>query len=343
MAHPKKNKITKMSDLARIAGVSKSTVSRALAGNELVNKATRDRIAALAKEYNYRINTQARNFRTKQSLTIGLLVSTLSDADWQISDPFFLELIGSIAVRLNQCGHSLLLSSSRLSGINDVDDFINQNLCDGVIIIGQANIHEALNLLHDQLPTMVVWGAHVDNQRYVTVGGDNLRGGFLATQHLLSKGCKNIVFMGDPDMLEEQLRYQGYCRALQEAGLDVKPELLITPEHINNGAVTSINSLLDSGVVFDGIVAISDMFAMAAIRALKSAGVSVPNQVAVVGYDDIAMASYFVPSITSIRQDRELGGQLLVDKVLALIEGVGATSQILETSLQERASSKLSS
>jgi len=341
MAAPKKNKITKMSDLARIAGVSKSTVSRALAGNELVNKATRDRIAALAKEYNYRINTQARNFRTKQSLTIGLLVSTLSEADWQISDPFFLELIGSIAVSLNKSGHSLLLSSSRLSSNEDVDSLINDNLCDGLIIIGQANIHATLNYLHDQFPTMVVWGAPQENQHYITVGGDNELGGFLAAQHLLRKGCTRIVFMGDPDMLEENLRYQGYCRALQEAGLEVDDTLLITPQHVNNGAVTAIQELIDIGIAFDGLVAISDVFAMTAIRTLEDAGMSVPSQVAVVGYDDISMAQHYLPAISSVRQDRELGGRLLVEKVLSLVEGNVTRSEILETSIIERASSNL--
>ncbi len=335
----KKNKISKMSDLARIAGVSKSTVSRALAGNELVNKATRDRIAALAKEYNYRINTQARNFRTKQSLTIGLLVSTINDADWQISDPFFLELIGSIAVNLNQHGHNLLLSSSRLSGDSDVDTFINENLCDGVIIIGQANIHEALNHLHDHLPTMVVWGAPAPDQRYITVGGDNVKGGYLATKHLLEQGCRNIVFMGDPTMLEEAHRFKGYTRALQEYDLEVNENLIVTPNHIDNGVVQATNTLLENGVKFDGIVTISDVFAMAVIKTLRNAGLRVPNDVLVVGYDDISMSEYFMPAISSIRQDRQLGAQLLVEKVLALVEGESAISSVLETSLITRSSS----
>lgn len=338
MAAAKKNKITKMSDLARIAGVSKSTVSRALAGNELVNKATRDRIAALAKEYNYRINTQARNFRTKQSLTIGLLVSTMANAEWQISDPFFLELIGSIAVSLNKRGHSLLLSSSKLSGADDIDAFIDQNLCDGVIIIGQANIHEALNQLHAHLPSMVVWGAKQDDQRYITVGGDNEKGGYLATKHLLDQGRNKIIFMGDPSMLEEKLRYQGYLKALQEAGVELDASYLVTPKHENKGAVKATEAIVKSGLDFDGIVAISDVFAMSAIRALENAGINVPQQVGVVGYDDISMASYFLPAISSIRQDRELGGQLLVEKVLALIEGDNPSSQIIETSLKVRAS-----
>ncbi|MEY3018366.1 MAG: hypothetical protein RL336_1501 [Pseudomonadota bacterium] len=333
-----KPKITKMSDLALIAGVSKSTVSRALAGNELVNKETRDRIAALAREHNYRINTKARNFRTKQSLTIGLMVPS-SQSKWQINDPFFLELLGSIAVALNEQGHELLLSSAKLSAEHGIDQLVSQSHCDGLIFIGQADIHEQLNELADFNHAMVVWGGKVDQQRYITVGGDNVKGGFLATQHLLNQGRRRIAFVGDKATVEGGMRFQGYLNALQDAGIAFDDALFIEPKTGKDGAMKAVKEALSNGLQFDGLFALSDLIGMAAMRALAGHGVSIPDDVAVVGYDDISLSAYFVPPITSIRQDRELGGQLLVEKILALLEGDAVESSLLETSLVVRQSS----
>ena len=145
--------------------------------------------------------------------------------------------------------------------------------------------------------------------------------------------------MGDPNMLEEAHRFEGYKRALQENGVEFNNDLVVTPDHIDNGVVIAIEGLLQKGIKFDGIVTISDVFAMAAIKTLRQAGIKVPGDVLVVGYDDISMSEYFMPAISSIRQDRQLGGQLLVEKVLALVEGESASSSVLETSIIVRSSS----
>ncbi len=331
-------KITKMSDLALIAGVSKSTVSRALAGNELVNKETRDRIAALAREHNYRINTKARNFRTKQSLTIGLMVPS-SQSKWQINDPFFLELLGSIAIALNERGHELLLSSAKLSAEHGIDELVSQSHCDGLIFIGQADIHQQLNDLASFNHAMVVWGGKLDDQKYVTVGGDNFKGGYEATKHLLSLGRQRVALLGDNTTVEGSMRFAGYRLALEEAGIAFDELLCIRPEAVKNGGMKAVQKCYDSGIRFDALFAFSDILAMAVIRALTPRGVSIPDDVAVVGYDDIALAGYYLPPITSIRQDRELGGQLLVEKLLALLDGEQVASSLLETTLVVRQSS----
>jgi DNA-binding LacI/PurR family transcriptional regulator len=333
-----KHKITKMSDLALIAGVSKSTVSRALAGNELVNKETRDRIATLAREHNYRINTKARNFRTKQSLTIGLMVPS-SQSKWQINDPFFLELLGSIAVTLNERGHELLLSSAKLSSEHGIDELVSQSHCDGMIFIGQADIHQQLNDLASYNHAMVVWGGKLEDQRYITVGGDNFKGGFEATRHLISLGKKRIAFLGNHTTVEGGMRFEGYKQALREAGYALDESLMIMPEAGKNGGLKAVQKRHADGLRFDGLFALSDILAMAAIRALAAENVSIPEDVSVVGYDDISLAGYYVPPISSIRQDRELGGQLLVEKLLALLDGQSVSSSLLETTLVVRQSS----
>ncbi len=338
-AKSKKPAVVKMSDLAKLAGVSKATVSRALSGSELINPATRARIQALAKQYNYRLNTQARNFRLKESLTITVIIPSAESAKWQISDPFFLELLGSISVCLMEKGHEMLLSAvdfhlpDKTSGLSKINS-------DGIIVIGQSYIHKGLNEYARSHPQLVVWGARMEDQDYCCVGGDNLRGGLLATQHLIERGCKHIAIIGDREVPEGNLRYQGYLRALQDAGIERNPALEISIGSQKNEGYDATLLLLTRGVKFDGIFLLSDALAMASINALDEHGIAVPKDVAIVGYDDISLARYYTPSITSVHQDREIGGRLLVEKLLQLIDGQEVESFTMPTNLVVRKSSK---
>ncbi|HOY23741.1 MAG TPA: LacI family DNA-binding transcriptional regulator [Cellvibrio sp.] len=326
----------KMSDLARMAGVSKSTVSRALQNSELINVETREMIQRLAKLHNYRLNTQARNFRLKESLTIAVLIPSAENAKWQISDPFFLELLGSISVSLMEKGHDMLLSGLNLHEEDSSGIGLSKINCDGIIVIGQADIHQRLNHMAQTYEPMVVWGAQLDGQHYCTVGGDNLLGGRLATQHLIEQGCRRIAVIGDHNTPEAMLRYQGYERALVNAGLAIDPRLLIVTEGQKDAGYQATLRLLASGVEFDAIFALSDAIAMKAINALDTYGLSVPADIAVVGYDDISLTRYYTPSITSVHQDREIGGRLLVEKLLQILDGHQVSSVILPTNLVVR-------
>lgn len=329
----------KMTDLAKMAGVSKSTVSRALQNSELVNLETREKIQALAKEHNYRLNTQARNFRLKESLTIGVVIPSAENAKWQITDPFFLELLGSISVSLIEQGHEMLLSGLSLHAVASGHDGLRRINCDGLIVMGQADCHEDLNRIADGHTPMVVWGAKLPDQRYCTVGGDNLRGGQLATQHLLEQGCKRIAVIGDWSTPEGELRYQGYRQALQQANIEPLPSLELAIDSSSVRYHKSVLGLLSSGIDFDGLFCLSDAIAMASINALHSHGLVVPDTIAVVGYDDISLSRYYTPSITSVHQDLEIGGRMLVEKLLEMLDGQQVASSLLSTSLVVRNSS----
>lgn len=330
----------KMTDLAKMAGVSKSTVSRALQNSELVNLETREKIQALAKEHNYRLNTQARNFRLKESLTIGVVIPSAENAKWQITDPFFLELLGSISFSLIEQGHEMLLSGLSLHAVASGHDGLRRINCDGLIVVGQADCHEDLNRIADGHTPMVVWGAKLPDQRYCTVGGDNLRGGQLATRHLLEQGCKRIAVIGDWNTPEGELRLEGYRQALKKAHISPCAELEIALGSSRDNHHKAVLRLLSSGSGFDGLFCFSDAIAMAAISTLNEHGVAVPDDVAVIGYDDISLARYYTPSISSIHQDREIGGRLLVEKLLEMLDGQQVESSLLTTNLVPRNSSR---
>ena len=329
-----------MSDLAKMAGVSKSTVSRALAGSDLVNKETRAHIQKLAAEHNYRVNTNARNFFLQNCLTIAVLLPSANRGDWRISDPFFLELLGGIAEAVNEKGHQLLLAKTHPQTGNWIKEFIDAHTTDGVILIGQGAQHDKINEIAEHFNALSVWGAKVDEyQRYPTVGSDNELGGYKATRHLLEQGRRRIAFLGYTTLPEISLRHAGYRRALREADIAADDSLQRPARHSKSAGYLSTQKLIEEGVDFDAIFAVSDLFAMAAITALQERGIRVPEDVAVVGYDDVAISAFYNPPLTSVRQDRSEGGRLLVENLLAAIDGEAPPCRLLDTELIVRKSS----
>ena len=328
----------KMSDIARLAGVSESTVSRALAGSELIAKKTRDRIVAIAKEHNYAVNRQAQNLRLQSSQTISVIIPVSHEPLQPISDPFFLELLGAIADAVTELKYDLLLS--RVSAEDWQQRVASHSYVDGLIVIGQSAIHEQLNA-YAQINTLplVVWGAKQPNQHYVTVGVDNQQGGKLATEHLLAQGRKHIVFLGDPDLPEVKQRYQGYCEALASAGISLPQEYTLHCGFSAASGHLALEKLLNLNIPFDGVFASSDLLASIALKHLFERNIQVPRDVAMVGFDDISLASHLMPALTTVSQHIQQGGKALVHNLFAQIRGEGASSQVLDASLVVRGSS----
>ncbi|WGO98600.1 LacI family DNA-binding transcriptional regulator [Saccharophagus degradans] len=322
MSKPTKKPTPQMSDIARLAGVSKSTVSRALANSPLVNQETKDLVQKIAREQNYRLNTVARNFRLKESLTIAVLIPSAGNAGWRLSDPFFLELLGSIAEAVDRHDHQLLLSRTSAQDSDWIEDFVNKRRADGIILIGQGSQHEAINKLAATFKAVSVWGAKIDeHQHYPVVGSDNVLGGLRATAHLIERGRKRILFLGYNTLPEVSQRYRGYCDAHASANLAIDPKLQVATGSDESDGYLAVINAIESNIDFDGVFAVSDVLAMSAIRALQERKISVPKDVSVVGYDDIALASYYNPPITTIHQNRSAGGKILVDNLLEAIEG----------------------
>jgi DNA-binding LacI/PurR family transcriptional regulator len=188
---------------------------------------------------------------------------------------------------------------------------------------------------------MVVWGAEHGRGDAVVVGGDNAHGGACAAERLIALGRRELLFLGDVRHAEIRDRQQGFAKALKKAGL--KPQTL-TPAAFTFGAgftavqahLANLARLTKGGRAPDGLFAASDLLAMGAVRAFTDAGLAVPDQVSVIGYDDSPAAQSFAPPLTSVRQDWHHGGVLLARKVLDLIAGQDAASEIMPTELVVR-------
>ena len=330
---------SKMAEVAQHAGVSLSTVSRALAGSPLISEDTRALVQDAAERLNYRVDAAGSSLRTGLTRTVGVVIPLAHAAKQNLSDPFFLEILGGIADELSARGYSLLLHKVTEDPAEWISTIFRGRRADGVIVIGQSLHHGVLNRLAGMRFPMVVWGALLKGQRYVSVGSDNETGGHAATEHLLSQGCRSIAFLGDPAAPEVAARRKGYARALSEAGLERAPHLEVAVRFGNDTAYHAVGALVDADVELDGVVACSDVFAMSAIRALSERGRKVPADVAIVGYDDIPFAAYTTPPLTTIRQDCQTGARLLVDKLMRAIGREGIDSAVIPTELVVRASS----
>ncbi|MFZ6815714.1 LacI family DNA-binding transcriptional regulator [Undibacterium sp. Rencai35W] len=329
-----------MADIARLAGVSTSTVSRALSGSSLVNDETRKRIEELARSLNYTINIGAQNLRLKQNRTVAVVVPYDSATRQHLSDPFFLSMLGSLADALTDRGFDMLLSRVDAERLDSAAQIYDTGRVLGVILIGQWRHHDQLNQLAARRVPIVVWGAQLPQQLYVTVGSDNVMGGLLATEHLIQSGRKHLAFFGDTQLPEVAHRYEGYCKALSQHGITLDERLVVPASFIEEGGRLAVEELCQRGIAFDGLFACSDLLAMTAINTLREKGFQTPDDVAVVGYDDIELARYFHPPLTTVRQPIALAGQALVDALLVLADQRNATPQLLSTELIPRSSSR---
>jgi DNA-binding LacI/PurR family transcriptional regulator len=335
-----------MADIARLAGVSVSTVSRALNGSTLVNDETRQRVAELARSLNYTINESAKNLRLQRNQTIAVVVPYDARSRQHISDPFFLSMVGSLADALTDRGFDMLLSRVDAEALDSVSALYDAGRAVGIVLIGQWRHHDQLNALAARGVPIVVWGGQLPQQLYCTVGGDNELGGRLATEHLLAQGRRRILFLGDPQLPEVALRLAGHRQALAAAGLAFEgARVCVVPfeEHDAERAIAEqvvAERVLAQPPSFDAIFACSDLIAILAMRALRSASRRVPEDVAVVGYDNIAMAVYADPPLTTIHQPVGEAGVELVDALMRLMAGEPQPPRVLPVRLVERQSSR---
>ncbi len=326
-----------MADIARMAGVSASTVSRALSGSELIPQATRERISELARSLNYKVNVGAANLRKRDTPTVGVVV--LGDSLQTISDPFILNLVGAVGDALDERDRSLLLARLSTSRRGRMSAMVDSGQVAGLLVLGQLTWHEHLNELARRGVPMAVWGAHLPDAHYPVVGSDNDMGGYLATRHLLAQGCRRIAFFGDITHPEVKLRHAGHVRALREAGLRPDPRLHQSFLFGDSRLREVIDGWLDQRLAFDGIFAAADMAAISLMGALAERGIQVPQQVKVVGYDDIQLAAHVRPALTTVRQPTAEAGRTLVELLFEAIEGRPRRSVLLPTELIVRASS----
>ncbi len=234
--------------------------------------------------------------------------------------------------------YDLLLSTHNSRAGDWHSYYIEAKRADGLIIIGQGEHDPRIERLFKQKAPFVVWGVPAKKGRYLTVGSDNVDGGYVATKHLIEQACTNIVFLGDIHHNEIEMRWKGYRKAIEEAELSIDESLCIAADFTSESAYNHIRDFFEnSDKVIDGIFAVSDGIALGAMKYLAEKDLL--SQIAIVGFDDIAVSSFCTPSLTTIRQNTQNGGKLLVESILKKINNQRTTSKILNVELIVRDSS----
>ena len=325
-----------MDDVARIAKVSKPTVSRVLSGSPLVSAETRERVLAVAREQGYALNRHAQKLRRERANAIAVVLDFGSHRQGAIGDPFIFELLAGISEALSVRDLDLLLSPSGLDTVEGFVDLHQSRGADGFIVLGQGTRDALLQKVARKNIPMVVWGAVNEASAYCAVGSDNGLGGRLAGERFLSHGRRRWLFVGSRQHEEIRLRFEG-LQAAARTNADVEIDVLSIESMAFSAIHDQANAYLKACATRpDAVFAFSDTAAMAVIGAFSKEGHLTPRDYSLVGYNDIPPAAHFTPSITTIAQQTGVAGALLVEKLMQTLDGSRPRSAMLPTELVVR-------
>lgn len=311
--------------IARLAGVSRSTVSRVINDHPSVKPEVREHVWRIIRQTGYQPHAAARSLVTKRTQVIGLIIPRAVTN--LFTDPFFPLLIRGIAETCNARGCHLMLSL--FTAQTNPDDLYRQVVRSGYldgVVVSSTNLDDPLvpRLLQDDVHFICV-GSHPD-QRVSYVDVDNANGARMAVEHLLRQGRRRIATVCGPRRTTAgRDRLAGYRQALEARGLAYDEALVAEGDFSEDGGRVAMQMLLASAP--DAVFAASDMMAIGAMKALKEAGRSIPDDVAVAGFDDLPVASIVEPALTTVRQPIDRLGSLAAEVLLDLIDGRAEGSQ----------------
>jgi DNA-binding LacI/PurR family transcriptional regulator len=328
-----------MRDVAERAGVSIKTVSNVVNGSKRVSPQTRLRVQKSIKELGYQLNMTARSLRQGRTGMIGLILP-------ELRVPYFAELADSVLKAAEAQGLTLLIEQTGSLGEHEVDVLSSprRRFTDGVLFSPVAldpRFHPELEVDYP----LVLLGERIFDPRYDHVTMANIEASKRATELLSARGCKHIALLGYHEndiMSSARLRFEGYCQGLEAAGLSFDPRLLGSAGRwVRSTGLAAMNQVLDSGAQVDGVFAMNDALALGALPALRARGLRVPEDVAVVGFDDIDDARYSDPPLSSVDPGRDEIAVRAVDLLVSKIAGEKRDPQhvVAQFSVVERESS----
>jgi LacI family transcriptional regulator len=302
--------------VAQAAGVSPSTVSRILNGTARVSQVKQQAVDAAIRDLGFRPNPVARGLAGGRTLSIGVLTQT-------ISSPFYGEALHGIEDRLDQAGYIPIFVSGHWQETEErkaLDALVARRV-DGLIVLAGRLPNRALQAAAKAVPLVVV-GRAVQGAQAFGLTFDNRAGAAMATQHLIDCGHTRIAYIGgEPGHADAHERLAGYRQALERAGLPFDPALVTPGDYTEAGGLMAANRLLDARLPFTAIFAANDQTAIGAALGLYRRNVRVPDDVSLVGFDDLAPARFAIPPLTTVRQPVYEMGFEAAGAMLALLRG----------------------
>jgi LacI family transcriptional regulator len=335
---PPKTMTLTLEDIARLAETSRSTVSRVINGDVNVSVATRQRVKKVITDLNFQPNLAARGLASGQTHILGLIIPLGVSSIF--SDPFYPQLIQSISMRCSQRDYSIMLwLAAPEFERRTIHQVLYNGLIDGVIGASMSLTDPIIQSLAESNLPFVAIGRNPYDEKTCFIDVDNYNGARVAIDYLYKMGRRRIATIAGPsDVIVGFDRLRGYRDALAEHGLEFDSELVVVGDFSDAGGYAAMQKLIDKKP--DAVFATSDIMAVAAMRALVEAGYKVPEDVAIIGFDDITLAARSIPALTTVRQPIELMGAQAVNMVIDLIEHptTATRSLILPTELVIRSS-----
>ena len=328
------NKVT-IDDIASIAGVSKSTVSRVLNGTATVHPAKTQAVMDATKRLGFKPSTVARSLASGRSLTVGVLTQL-------IGSPFYDAIAQGVIQRLSGTGYSPIFIDGQWQREQEIDGIgaLVGRQVDGLVLIGGDVTDREIADTCGQLPTVVV-ARQLATSDHHCIWTDNVDGGYQATRHLIEKGHRRIaIIRGQPHHPDTGDRFQGYQNALREYGISVDQSLILDGDFSSESGLRCAEQLLESTDDVTAIFAMNDMMAFGARLALHRGGVGVPEDVSLVGFDDQMESAFMTPPLTTVSQPARRMGEAAASSVLAMINGEAVTAGGVRVELVERESVK---
>ncbi|EEN99733.1 substrate-binding domain-containing protein [Vibrio cholerae] len=316
-----------MKDIARLAGVSTSTVSHVINKSRFVSDEIAERVNNAAQQLNYAPSALARSLKMNRTKTIGMLVTTSTN-------PFFGEVVKGVERSCYHQGYNLILCNTE--GDNQrMKASINtllQKRVDGLLLMCSTLEGERLDVFdrYPDIPIVVMdWGPILFASDKIQ--DNSLQGGYMAAKHLIECGHKEIGCITGPLIRHQaQMRYEGYKRALAEAGIAINPDWIVESDFECEGGYQAFEKLYQRGKLPSALFVSNDMMAMGVIQAASQRGLRVPDDLSLIGYDDVHIAKFMTPALTTIHQPKYRLGKAAIDTLLYRLENPDTTAQVVQ-------------
>jgi len=318
--------LSTMKDVARLAGVSTSTVSHVINNNRFVSDGVREKVEQAIRHLNYAPSALARSLKINQTHTIGMLLTTSSN-------PFYAEVVRGVEESCYQRGYSLILCNTAgdEERMNRSLETLMQKRVDGLLMMCTESHLPSADILnrYPSIPTVMMDWAPFEGRGDI-IQDNALLGGELATQHLIDCGYTRIACIAGPqDKTPARMRLEGYRNAMTKSGLEILPGYVVNGDFEFQGGYNGMVELLALETPPEAVFTSNDAMAVGVYHALYQAGMGIPQQMAVMGYDDIELARYLTPPLSTIHQPKDALGELAIDTLIHRLSDPDASQQTL--------------
>lgn len=306
-------------DIARLSGVSPSTVSRVFNGSEKISDKTKEQVFQVINKYEFKPNTAARNLAINKTYNIGIIIPQNDTTIY--SSNFFHEALNGACSQFSQYGYNALISSGYPTELDAIKRLISTSCIDGILLLRSTVNDPIIKYLYEKKFPFVVIGTCIENSHIYSVDNDNAKAAYDLALHIYSTGKRRIAFIGSSDnSVFIVKRLEGYKKLLKENGIDYKPEYIKLGFVTEDYGYYSMREMLDSGTPPDAVMVMDESICVGVMKAINEYGLKVPDEIAVACFNESAYTRYSKPSLTTVSLNFYQLGSCAAKTILSLLK-----------------------